>query len=209
MMGLSEDLIGADDDDKPKGDGHNATSVVMNMLHWDSNKHGKKINVIKQLAFSQTRHHYQHATSLHDAKISWKIKQEKDKLLPGKRPKTLAEIQALMKDNIEMENWSKEMQEKMIQRVQETVIHVEQELSNLTPRTGAMAIALFTQAHVDDTFTPNIFASSGAEGFIQEILYMNPLDLVQKFEQVGFIMKKYDVELTGFSSNHHQIFAFL
>ncbi len=46
-----------------------------------------------------------------------------------------------------------------------------------------MAIALFTRAHVDDTFTPDIFASSGAEGFVWEILRMDPLDLVRKFEQ--------------------------
>ncbi|KAK0231662.1 hypothetical protein EDD85DRAFT_793326 [Armillaria nabsnona] len=182
-----------------------AKHEIDTILQRVANEHGKKIDVIKQLAFSQTRHRYQRAVSLQDAKVSWKMKQEKDKLLPGERPKTLAEIQALVKDDIEMENWSKETQEKMIQRVREiraikaqgarvsnhaaamdyrkTIDRVEQELSNLVPRTGAMAIALFTRAHVDDTFAPDIFASSGAEGFVREILRMDPLDLVRKFEQ--------------------------
>ncbi|KAK0229190.1 hypothetical protein EDD85DRAFT_957588 [Armillaria nabsnona] len=164
-----------------------AKHEIDTILQRVANEHGKKIDVIKQLAFSQTRHRYQRAVSLQDAKVSWKMKQEKDKLLPEERPKTLAEIQALVKDDIEMENWSKETQEKMIQRVREiraikaqgarvsnhaaamdyrkTIDRVEQELSNLAPRTGAMAIALFTRAHVDDTFAPDIFASSGAEGF--------------------------------------------
>ncbi|PBK96123.1 hypothetical protein ARMGADRAFT_1077637 [Armillaria gallica] len=94
--------------------------------------------------------------------------EEKDKLLPGQTPKTLAEIQTLVKEDMEMANWSKETQEQMMQRVHEihaikaqgacvsnhaasvdywkTVNCIEQELSNLAPRTGAMSIALFTQA---------------------------------------------------------------
>ncbi|PBK68456.1 hypothetical protein ARMSODRAFT_975862 [Armillaria solidipes] len=190
------------------------------ILQCIADQHGKKINVIKQLAFSQTWHHYQCAISLHDAKISWKMKQEKDKLLPGEKPKTLAEIQALVKDDNEMDNWPKETQEKMIQRVREirgikaqgmqisnhaaamdyrkTVDRVEQELSNLVPRTGAMMIAIFTRVHVDDTFAPNIFASSGAE------------DLVRKFEQSRG--SRHDIKFTkghykqdpGKSMIHHQ-----
>ncbi len=37
--------------------------------------------------------------------------------MPGESPKTLAEIQALVKEDEEMAAWSKETQEKMIQRV--------------------------------------------------------------------------------------------
>ncbi|PBK79803.1 hypothetical protein ARMGADRAFT_1092774 [Armillaria gallica] len=78
---------------------------INTILQHVANKHEKKIDVIKQLAFNQTRHHYQCAISLQDAKVSWKMKQEKDR----ERPKTLAKIQALVKDAIEMENWSKEI----------------------------------------------------------------------------------------------------
>ncbi|SJL17581.1 uncharacterized protein ARMOST_21133 [Armillaria ostoyae] len=184
---------------------NDAKREIEAILQRVADQHSKKIDVIKQMAFEQTRHCYQHDVSLHDAKISWKMKLEKDKLLPGQTPKTLAEIQTLVKEDTEMANWSKETQEQMMQRVCEihaikaqgarvsnhaasmdyrkTVDCIEQELSNLAPRTGAMSIALFTQAHVDDTYVPDIFASSGAEHFVWDVLRMDPLDLVRKFEQ--------------------------
>ncbi len=51
---------------------------INTILQRVANEHGKRIDVIKQLAFSQMRHHYQRAVSLQDAKVSWKMKQEKD-----------------------------------------------------------------------------------------------------------------------------------
>ncbi len=60
----------------------NATNVAkheINMiLQRVTDQYGKKINVIKQMAFNQTRHRYQCTISIHDMKISWKMKQEKD-----------------------------------------------------------------------------------------------------------------------------------
>ncbi|SJL09499.1 uncharacterized protein ARMOST_12877 [Armillaria ostoyae] len=183
----------------------NAKREIDAILQRVADQYDKKIDVIKQMAFDQTRHRYRRDVSLHDAKISWKMKQEKDKLLPGQTPKMLAEIQALVREDVEMANWSKDTQEKMMQRVheihaikaqgarvsnhaaamdyQKTIDWIEEELTNLAPRTGAMSIALFTRAHVDDVYVPDIFASSGAERFIWDVLHMDPLDLVRKFEQ--------------------------
>ncbi|KAK0437476.1 hypothetical protein EV421DRAFT_1738945 [Armillaria borealis] len=54
----------------------------------------------------------QQVADQYDKKIN-----EKDKLLPGQTPKMLAEIQALVREDAEMANWSKDTQEKMMQRV--------------------------------------------------------------------------------------------
>lgn len=59
------------------------------------------------------------------------------------------------------------------------------QMTNLSERTGALAIAFFSRGHLDDDFEPNWAATLNATNFLQESLTLTPWDVARQLEQWG------------------------
>jgi hypothetical protein len=57
------------------------------------------------------------------------------------------------------------------------------QLSSLSERTGACAVAFFSRGHLDDTFEPNWIATPNAVDFVKDSLAMGPWDISRMLEQ--------------------------
>jgi len=58
-----------------------------------------------------------------------------------------------------------------------------EQVVNLNKRTGILGLALFVKGHVHDSFSSSIVQCNGSADFCLEVLKMDPLDLMVKFEQ--------------------------
>lgn len=57
------------------------------------------------------------------------------------------------------------------------------QLRNLSERTGMCALAFFTRTHIHDNTMPTWIDSDDAVAFVSEVLDMDPMDFLTKFEQ--------------------------
>jgi hypothetical protein len=56
-------------------------------------------------------------------------------------------------------------------------------LRNLSERTGVCALAFFTRTHIYDSAIPSWVDSDDAVAFVSEVLNLDPMDFLTKFEQ--------------------------
>ena len=57
------------------------------------------------------------------------------------------------------------------------------QLRNLSERTGMCALAFFTRTHIHDGSMPTWVDSDDAIAFVSEVLGLDPMDFLTKFEQ--------------------------
>lgn len=57
------------------------------------------------------------------------------------------------------------------------------QLRNLSERTGMCGLAFFTRTHIHDNTMPTWVDSDDAVAFVSEVLDLDPMDFLAKFEQ--------------------------
>ena len=57
------------------------------------------------------------------------------------------------------------------------------QLRNLSERTGMCGLAFFTRTHIHDSAMPTWVDSDDAVAFVSEVLDLDPMDFLTKFEQ--------------------------
>ena len=57
------------------------------------------------------------------------------------------------------------------------------QLRNLSEQTGMYALAFFTCSHIHDNMMPSLVDSDDAVAFLSEVLDIDPMDFLAKFEQ--------------------------
>jgi hypothetical protein len=57
------------------------------------------------------------------------------------------------------------------------------QIRNLSERTGVCAFVFFTRTHIHDSAIPTWADSDDATAFVSEVLDLEPMDLLAKFEQ--------------------------
>ncbi|KAJ7306955.1 hypothetical protein DFH08DRAFT_975752 [Mycena albidolilacea] len=64
-----------------------------------------------------------------------------------------------------------------------TMRHLASEIDNLYERSGMHGFAIFSKGHIQDLTEPYIMQSAGSLDFFREVLRLDPLDVIAKFEQ--------------------------
>ncbi|KAJ6487576.1 hypothetical protein C8R45DRAFT_929836 [Mycena sanguinolenta] len=176
------------------------------MVHELSAKHKFKAKLVKQRLLGATSFKPQRKPSLFRAKIHYLSKVLNDVTgLEQHERLSLHEIWKMVGTYPDFQNMSREFKAQLLdelaahrstkktgtraankavsQDASYTVKRINTEIQNLYERCGMYGFAVVSKGHVQDKTIPYIMESAGSGDFIREILGIDPMDLVTKFEQ--------------------------
>ncbi|KAF8518835.1 hypothetical protein BU17DRAFT_90632 [Hysterangium stoloniferum] len=173
------------------------------ILRLSKKYHKSEIN-IKMLLSNESKYRNMRAPSLRNALVHAKGLEVNENCKQGDRL-TLADIQKLVDDDVSMQNPSKDQCRELFENLQmhrdlkRTGVHISNaaaaldcqgavsrvstEIRDLSERTGMCSMVFFTRTHIHDTTIPSWADSDGAIAFVSEVLKLEPMEFLARFEQ--------------------------
>ncbi|KAF6742547.1 hypothetical protein DFP72DRAFT_860399 [Ephemerocybe angulata] len=168
-----------------------------------ADRHSQKPEHVESLALSLSRFKKTRGLNIQNALVHAKKKEVNDSLPKGQRYK-LSELQKMVEEDGTYDDMTEEDFERLLSDLAESkklkrkgarasnraqtldanaiMVRVNEELNNLSERTGCAAFAFLTGEHALDTMVPGWVNTPGVLRFFVEVLNLSAAELSKKFE---------------------------